>query len=64
MRFEYKEPRLEIIDLLETDIITNSGDNDFDFGNFGKKIAKTLGLNPDDLWSSNNDSWNSSGAWN
>ena len=53
MRIEYLDPKLEIIDLLDADIVTSSpGDNDIDVGGmFGG------GGNKDDDWNTNEDDW-------
>lgn len=53
MRIEYEDPKLEIIDLLDADIVTSSpGDNDIDVGGmFGG------GGNDDDDWNTNDDDW-------
>lgn len=64
MRIEYFEPKLEIIDLLDADIVTASGDNGFDFGDLLDGAKRLLGLNPDDVWSSNDDSWDGFDSWN
>lgn len=52
MRIEYEDPKLEIIDLLDADIVTSSpGDNDVDVGGmFGPG-------NKDDDWNTNDDDW-------
>lgn len=49
MRIEYLDPKLEIIDLLDADIVTSSpGDNDVDIGDI---------LGGNDNWNETEDNW-------
>lgn len=63
MRIEYFEPKLEIIDLLDVDIVTGStstGDNDIGFLGVVQNAIRNLTDNwESDGWDNNNtDSWN------
>ena len=51
MRIEYEDPKLEIIDLLDADIVTSSpGDNDVDVGDM-------FGNGGNDNWNETDDNW-------
>ena len=62
MRIKYTDPKLEIIDLLDADIVTAStgtGDNDFPFPFSLRNTVQSI-LNDDwneSDWTSGNSSW-------